>query len=97
VAAPRDSGLALLKAASERSAMSKLKSDRPTSKRSGNLLLQAAAPAALIVPLIASTPAFADVRTAAEFAVTTCRSIVDDPAVADAMAREQNWTVVASV
>jgi hypothetical protein len=58
------------------------------------VLLQAVAAAALIVPLIAGMPAFADVRTAADFAVTTCRSIVDDPAKADAMAREQNWTAV---
>jgi hypothetical protein len=78
-----------------RFAMSKFKSGRPTSNRWGNLLLQAAALAALIVPLIASMPAFADARTAADFAVTTCRSIVDDPAKADAMAREQNWTAVA--
>jgi hypothetical protein len=76
-------------------AMSNLKPDRPTSNRSRNLLLQAVAFAAPIVPLIASMPAFGDVRTAADFALTTCRSIVDDPAKADAMAREQNWTVVA--
>lgn len=63
-----------------------------SSTRSQNLMFRAAAPAALLLPLIASVPASADPSPAAEYAVTTCRSILEDPAKVEAVAKEQNWT-----
>jgi hypothetical protein len=74
--------------------MSELKSHRSTSSRSKNLMSRAVGTAALAFPLIASAPASAGALTAAEFAVTTCRSVMGEVAKADALAKEQEWTAI---
>ena len=74
--------------------MSELKSDGPAFSRSRRAIAQAVGTAALVFPLIASPPASAGAVTAAEFAVTTCRDIIADPAKADAVANEQSWTAM---
>jgi hypothetical protein len=47
--------------------------------------------AALLLTVIGSTPALADARTSAEFALATCRGALDDLGTVDALARANNW------
>jgi hypothetical protein len=62
------------------------------SNRSKSLLFGAVLPAALLLPLLAGSPALADAMTSAEFALATCRNAVGDLTKVDAMAQEGNWT-----